>query len=136
MELAKLQKSEDLKKKQISSALDVGTSVAIKDFVQKEYNRIFGIFTEDDFEEMNDGEKTIFPAKIKTTNGESVAMNALPGKSGEKIGQLPPDAPVLVLRRTKTTDTIDGVTERWYEVDAQEDVISGWVFGGFLEFEK
>lgn len=134
VELARMQKTEELKKKQVSNALDVGSSGRLKDYVQAEYNRIFGIFTEDDFEDIGaDGSSAPFwTGTIHTKDGSKINVRAVPGMGGEAVGQLPDGAPVTVTRRTKRADRIDGINERWYYVDPQQDIISGWVFGGYI----
>jgi hypothetical protein len=52
------------------------------------------------------------------------------GITGEKIKLLPQNAELIVLERSEEKETIDGIHDYWYRVDAGEE--TGWVFGGYL----
>jgi hypothetical protein len=51
-------------------------------------------------------------------------------KDGKVIGQLLRDTEVEVFEATAETYTVEGLTDRWYHVNAPVD---GWVFGAFLD---
>ena len=54
-----------------------------------------------------------------------------PAKDAEMLGPIRLGSVVKILSRTGKQDTVDNMTNYWYQVDFQG--LKGWVFGEYLE---
>lgn len=129
VKLAQTVKDDDMKREYLSLASGLPVSSPIREYI-------------------SDAESLLFPppmtivnlpeskfASVVCEDGDKVNVRSAP-KTGEVVGQLSEGDSGLVDMSTEEEDTIDDVTSRWYHVNATVDgkEISGWVFGGFLQF--
>lgn len=129
VELAKTVKDDDMKREYLSLASGLSVSSPIREYIE-------------------DAESLLFPppmtiaalesefASIVCEDGDKVNVRSAP-KTGEVVGQLSNgEGPFLIDMTTKELDTIDDVTSRWYHLNSKDKSKSGWVFGGFLQFDE
>lgn len=138
IELANFQTDASLKKEFISNALELASSSKIKEYAQKNYDRIYGIAKVVEEEE----EKTSFTDDdiisivnvgcIYTEDGSNVNVRSAPGTAGDRIAQLENGTSVTISLATIGKNTFEGITAPWYFVTTEDESISGWVFGGYV----
>lgn len=127
--LAKAAKDEDMKREYLSLASGLDTTESIREYIKDVEERLFPppmtIVTLPEIR---------YPG-LDCEEGDNVNVCDAP-KTGEVVGKLGSGVDVSVDMKTEELDTIDGVTSYWWHVNATVDgkEISGWVFGGFLEF--
>ena len=129
--LAKAAKDDDMKREYLSLASGLDSNESIREYIK-------------------DVERLLFPPPMTIVTlpeigypgldceeGDNVNVRDAP-KTGEVVGKLGSGADVSVDMKTEELDTIDGETSYWYHVNATVDgkEISGWVFGGFLLFDR
>lgn len=117
-------KERQMKKELFANAKKLNTSEAITEYIQTEYDKIFG---RKDFEKFYSG-------TIKTADGSKVNAreNPVDGKvvtqheNGEVISEF--------CARSAEKSTFEGITDYWF---AYETGATGlrWIFGGYIEFE-
>jgi hypothetical protein len=69
--------------------------------------------------------------KILTVSASSLTLRDAPGKDAAQIMQLFQGRAVKAIAETVASDTIDGITAKWFKV-VTNDGKSGYVFGGHL----
>ena len=77
-----------------------------------------------------------FPKTMYVNSKEGLRKRTEPSLTSKRIGILPNGARIVVLERSTSAETIDGMTDYWYKTDG--GMFDGkwyketWVFGGYL----
>lgn len=127
--LAKAAKDDDMKREYLSLASGLDTSESIREYIKDVEALLFPppmtIVTLPEIR---------YPA-LDCEESDNVNVRDAP-KTGEVVGKLRRGVDFSVDMKTEELDTIDGETSCWWHVNATVDgkEISGWVFGGFLQF--
>ena len=131
MERALSLTDDEIKREYASKAVDAASSAGIKSYVQKAYNRIFGIMDESEYEEVS-----AYQATIDTGDGDKANVRNYP-MDGSVVVSLPSGSVVLVSRCTREKSKVGEKEDFWYFVQSlspeTEGWTGGWVFGGFLK---
>ena len=85
-------------------------------------------------ENINNPDSFPINGKVYVAPSDGLNLRSNYGITGEKIKLLPQNIALIVLERSEEKETIDGMHDYWYRVDAGEE--TGWVFGGYLSFNS
>ncbi len=130
VELARLAKDDDMKREYLSLASGLSVSRDIHEYIDETEELLFP-------QPMT---FTTVPStdygKIHSDDGSAVNVRDAP-KTGEVVGKVYNGNRFVCDMMTEQEDTIDGVTSQWFhvKVSVDEEEISGWVFGDFLDFQ-
>ena len=133
LEKARGIKDADLQKEFLENAEKTVTSEALAAYITAEKNKILGISDFDAGEILELDEA--FWATVYTADGSKVNVRKSPGTKGEVETQLNTGAEVFAVKMTEEQDTIDGISDYWYEVGLPDEAGNGfaWIFGGYLK---
>ncbi len=117
-------KERQMKKELFANAKKLNTSEAITEYVQAEYDKIFG------YVQLSKD----YSGTIKTADGSKVNVRKAP-VDGEVVTQFENGFSASdFYYRSASKSTHDGITDYWFGLDNPVDGIQ-WVFGGYIEFD-
>lgn len=125
---------KNLQKELLESTKSLNVCTEIAYILIKTEEELFGpSFTEQDIELFAD----FYPSgKAFTADGAKVNIRAFPS-SGDVIGQLENDTPLMIIGQTTKKQTIDGLTAVWYKIAPNTvDFPEGWIFGGYVTINE
>lgn len=119
------EKERAMKQELFKNAKKLNTSDEITEYVQAEYDKIFGRVDLESF----------LTGKIKSADGSKVNVRKAP-VDGEIVAQREKGDEIPdFCARSASKSSYDGITDYWYAYESGEDGLY-WIFGGYIEWEN
>lgn len=122
-------KDEKVKKELLKNI----NSLRLSPGVQTLFDSIRDELSNDDLSETGFDSVEAYMVVLNPETNSKVNVRSLPGIKGEVVGQFSePAKTVYVTNKTKLKSKVGDSENFWYEVEAEEDGIKGWVFGDYI----
>jgi hypothetical protein len=121
--------SQDFKDAHIENVLYVNYDAAQSKYVPENYGARF----EQKEVTVEDPIMGSYKEPYFQLSDDKVNLRNSPSRSGTVLQALPRKSLFDIIDRSDDSETIGGVTERWYKVLLQEGTTEGWIFGGFIK---
>ena len=122
-------KDEKVKKELLKNI----NSLRLSPGVQTLFDSIREELSNDDLSETGFDSVEAYMVVLNPETNSKINVRSLPGIKGEVVGQFSePAKTVYVTNKTKLKSKVGDSENFWYEVEAEEDGIKGWVFGDYI----
>lgn len=135
---------DDLKAVRLIKSLSTKKDEAVREEFFKNINKlstsegikIYATNVKESFKEvdfLSEGLTDVYQDGMINCSEGTINVRDVPGTKGNVVGQFKEDTPIFIMQRTNITDTIDKFENYWYLVKSEDETISGWVFGKYVD---
>lgn len=122
-------KDEKVKKELLKNI----NSLRLSTGVQGLFDSIRDELSNDDLSETGFDSVEAYMVVLNPETNSKINVRSFPGIKGEVVGQFSePAKTVYVTNKTKLKSKVGDSENFWYEVEAEEEGIKGWVFGDYI----
>lgn len=120
---------KNLQKQLLNDAMSLNVCTEVWNIINETEQEIFGpSFTENDILDLD----SPLEGYAVTEDASRINVRSFP-VTGEVVGQIETNTPILVVGKTTKTQTIEGLTAEWYKITVMDDTqLTGWIFGGYF----
>lgn len=120
---------KNLQKQLLNDAMSLNVCTEVLNIIKETEQEIFGpSFTENDIIDLD----SPLEGYAVTADAARINVRSFP-VTGEVVGQIETNTPILVVGKTTKTQTIEGLTAEWYKITVMDDTqLTGWIFGGYF----
>mgnify|MGYP002517226552 CR=1 FL=1 len=120
---------KNLQKQLLNDAMSLNVCTEVWNIINETEQELFGpSFTENDIVVLD----SPLEGYAVTEDAARINVRSFP-VTGEVVGQIETNTPILVVGKTTKTQTIEGLTAEWYKITVMDDTqLTGWIFGGYF----